>query len=289
MPDAGAMRTRIFTAVCLLSLTAAATATAAPPKTAKFKASISGTQVITWSYDKPAEGPCSAENHGAGSVQMRFQSRTPGRIGVVEIRRSNPLFQTTHGRPYVGPLPETKNGKLVLDAEGRPRTQPLMASASADVEGDWSFGAPSMPSQCEDNGGGVVPQPKDCGVRSSYIDIELAYVHKNKLLVGGKSHGWNFAARPNDYSGHDLGLAFENCPFWVGGAPVQRVIQGNLEKVPEPLKEKELLTGKRRTFVLHGGAVNCFDEQSYAACGSESGPFRGKTVTAWKLTLKRMR
>jgi hypothetical protein len=283
------MTTRTLISGCLLTLLVTAPATAAAPKTAKFQASISGTQVITWSFDKPAEAPCSGENHGAGSAQMRFQSRTPGRIAVVEIRKSNPLFQTTHGRPYVGPLPETKNGKLVLGPNGRPKTQPMMASASAEVEGDWSFGQPPIPSQCEDNGGGVEPQPKDCGVRSSYIDIELAYVHRNKLLVGGTSHGWNFAARPDDYSGHDLGLAFQNCPFWVGGAPVQRVIQGNLEKLPEPLKEKELLTGKRRTYVLHGGAVNCFDEQSYAKCGSESGPFRGKTVTAWKLTLKRAR
>jgi hypothetical protein len=275
------MRTRIFTAVCLLALIAVAPASAGAPRTATFKASISGTQVITWSYDKPAQAPCSGENHGAGSVQMRFQSRTPGRIGVVAMRT---------GRPYVGPLPETKNGKPVLDSKGLPKTQPLMASASAEVEGDWSFGGPPLPSQCEDNGGGVEPTPKDCGVRSSYIDISLAYVQRNKLLAGGTSHGWNFAARPDDYSGHDLPLAFENCPFWVGGPGVQRVIQGNLEKTPEPLSEKEMLRGKRRmTYILHGGAVNCFDDDGYARCGRESGLFRGRTVTAWKLTLKRVR
>jgi hypothetical protein len=280
------MTTRTLTTACLLAAIAAIAAiaatpaSAAAPKTAKFQATISGTQVITWSYDKPAEAPCSGENHGAGSVQMRFQSRTPGRLGAVQMPK---------GRTYVGAFPETKNGRPVLGPDGRPKIQPLMASASAEVEGDWSFGGPPIPSQCEENGGGVEPQPKDCGTRSSYIDISLAYVHRNKLLVGGSSHGWDFAARPGDYSGHDIALAFQNCPFWVGGPGVQRVIQGNLEKSPEPLSEKELLGGKRRTYVLHGGSVNCFDDDGYARCGRESGLFRGKTVTAWKLTLKRTR
>ena len=45
---------------------------------------------------------------------------------------------------------------------------------------------------------------------------------------------------------------------------MQRLTQGNLEKTPERLSEKELLSGKRRTYVLHGGAVNCFDDSGYA-------------------------
>ena len=112
-------------------------------------------------------------------------------------------------------MPETRNGKLVLDPNGRPKTQPLMASASAEAEGDWSFGGAPIPSQCEDNGGGVEPQPKDCGVPLE-LHRHRAGVRAAKQALGRRqrTHGWDFAARPNDYSGHNLPLAFENCPFW---------------------------------------------------------------------------
>jgi hypothetical protein len=126
-------------------------------------------------------------------------------------------------------------------------------------------------------------------VRSSYLDIELTFVKRNKLLVGGTAHGWNLAARPGDYSGPALNFAFENCPFWTGGPGIARVTEGSLMKLDEPLRESALFDRKRKKIVVHGGDVNCFDQTLYSACGKESGPFRGKVVTAWTLTLRRIK
>jgi hypothetical protein len=237
------------------------------PRQASFKAKISGTQDITWSYSQTANGPCTADNWGNGEAQIQFGSTQAEKVTAYEIRKGNPLYADTHGRPMIAPS--------------------LLAVGTANVNGDVGAGPVISPEQCEDNGGGVVPQPKDCGQVTSYLDVSLSYVNRNKLLVRGNARGW--ADDATDGPGSELRGAFDNCPYWSGGPYWDSTAEGDIEPVDEPLKEAKLFDPKQKKITVHGGDVNCFDTTELAYCGQEEGPFRGKVVTAWKLTLTRVK
>jgi hypothetical protein len=92
-----------------------------------------------------------------------------------------------------------------------------------------------------------------------------------------------------DGPGSELRGSFDNCPYWNGGPYWHSAAEGDIEPVDEPLKEAKLFDRKSKKIVVHGGDVNCFDESGFTVCGQEAGPFKGKIVTAWKLTLKRVK
>jgi hypothetical protein len=255
--------------VCLAAIAVPAAASAAKaPKQATFKASIRGTQVTTWSYEHQATGPCNGNAYGSGTVTMGYQSPDPGKITAYEIRKSSPLFSQTHGRPMIVPN--------------------IDVAASATMEGEYAASGPPDPSQCEDNGGGVEPVPQDCGTVASGMDVNLSYVNKDKLLVKGDAHGWNKAADASG-SGTELRNVFSNCPFWIDGGYGHAPAEGDLESVDEPLTEKTLFDSSKRKLVVDGSDTNCYDQAGWTPCGSEEGEFRGKIVTTWKLTLKRVK
>jgi hypothetical protein len=255
--------------LCLAALAVPAVAAAAKaPKQASFDASIRGTQVTTWTYDHGAVGPCDGNNHGSGSVTMGFQSPDPGKVTAYEILKNNPLYETSHGRPMIVPT--------------------IDVAASATMDGEYTSSGPAMPEQCEDNGGGVVPQPQDCGTVASAMTVDLSYVNKNKLLLKGDAHGWTKAA---DHSGNgqELRNVFMNCPYWNGGGYGHPPAEGDLESIDEPLKEKTLFDSSKKKIVVDGSATNCYDQSGWTSCGYEEGEFRGKIVTTWKLILKRVK
>jgi hypothetical protein len=259
-----------FAALAVAALVPASAAAAGgkkAPRQAAFKAQISGNQDITWSYSKTANGPCTADNWGNGEARIQFDNAEPAKVTAYEIKKGNPLYADTHGRPMIVPS--------------------ILAIGTATMGGDLASGPVVQPELCEDNGGGVVPQPKDCGTVTSYLDVSLSYVNRNKLLVGGEARGW--ADDSTDGPGTELRSVFDNCPYWNGGPYWHSAAEGDIEPVDEPLKEAKLFDPKDKKIVVRGGDVNCFDESGYTVCGQESGPFKGKIVTAWKLTLKRVK
>jgi hypothetical protein len=233
-----------------------------PAKTAKFKASIKGEQVITWSYNKAPEGSCYGGENAGGSVRMFYEAPQPAKLTALEIRKDNPLWETTYQR--------------VIFAPG------IQATATATVEGSHDAGPPPIPENCEDNGGGVIPLPDECGTGTALINVSLAYINKDRLLVRGDASSW-------DPGFTELRGLFNNCPYWQGGPYTHPTAEGDLESADVKLKEKQLFDkGGKRKFVLHGSQSDCWDENGLAVCGDEVGPFKGTTLNTWTLTMKRV-
>jgi hypothetical protein len=73
----GAMKSHTLICLAGLALAAAPAAEAAPAKQAAFKATITGSQVLTWSYDTLATGACDGNNHAGGSVGRSRERARP--------------------------------------------------------------------------------------------------------------------------------------------------------------------------------------------------------------------
>jgi hypothetical protein len=258
----------LITAACLLPCLLAGAAEAKPgAKTANFKASITGSQVTTWVYDTPADGPCVGWTHSAGSVQMPYQSREPAKLTAIQVPKGNPLYQTTHGDPFFSPT--------------------VQVSASADMEGEMSAQGPPDPSQCDDNGGGVEPQPQDCGQVVGFLDVKLSYLLDDELWVTGDSQGWGQTVVSGG-GGDELRNAFQNCPYWNGGPYDASEAEGDLIFAGDKLPEKDVFNAKKKKFVLNGSERECYDDSGITVCGRDaSDQFYGEILNAWKLTLRR--
>jgi hypothetical protein len=174
---------------CLLA--GAAEAKPGEAKVADFKASITGSQVTTWTYDSPADGPCVGAIHDAGSVQMPYRSREPVKLSAIQAPKGNPLYDISHGDPLFSPT--------------------IPVSASADVEGTAYAQGPPDPTQCDDNGGGVEPQPQDCGQVVGFLSVDLSYILDDEVLVRGDAQGWGQTVVSGG-GGDELRNAFQNCP-----------------------------------------------------------------------------
>lgn len=231
--------------LCIAAAVAAGPASAAQGvKQAKFKASISSNQVTTWAYDTPAEAPCVGAVHAAGSVQMPYRSRQPVKLWAIQVPKSNPLWEISHGDPFFSPT--------------------IPVSASAEMEGERSAQGPPMPEQCDANGGGVVPQPQDCGLVVGFLDVKLRYILDDEILVTGDSRGWGDTAVSTG-TGDELRNAFQNCPYWEGGPYDDSEAQGDLLYTQEKLPEKDLFNAKRKKFVIDGSQRECFDDSGITA------------------------
>jgi len=244
-------------------MSAPAAQAAKAPKTAKFKASLKGEQTTTWSYDRSPQAPCYGGENAGGSVRTFYETTKPTTVTAYEIRKNSPVWDSLHQRVAFTPG--------------------FQAFASATMEGAHSSGPVPMPDQCEDNGGGVIPQPTDCSTATGLLNVSLAYVNKGRLLVKGDATSW-------DPGFEELRNMFSNCPYWQGGPYSHEQAEGDLTPVDARLKEAKLFDPKGpRKFVLNGSTTDCYEEESLSVCGMEEGPFRGKIVTAWKLTLKRVK
>ncbi len=259
----------ILVACAVAALAPAAASAAGGTKTAKFKASISGNQVTTWGYDKAAEPPCVGAVHSAGSVQMPYRSRKPTKLSAIQVPKSNPLYQTSHGDPFFSPT--------------------IKVSASADVEGEASATGPPNPDQCDDNGGGVVEQPKDCGLVVGFLDVKLSYILDDEVLVTGNALGWGQSAISTG-GGDELRNAFMNCPYWEGGPYDDSEAQGDLIFAQEKLAPKRVFDKNREKIVIDGSVRECYDDTGISACGRDPEDlFYGEILNTFKLTLKRVR
>jgi hypothetical protein len=194
---------------------------------------------------------------------MFYESTKPAKVSALEIPKSSPLWETLYQRVLFSPH--------------------FTVSASADFEGHHEAGPPPMPEQCEDNGGGVTPQPENCGHADAILDVSLGYVNKNKLLVRGDASTW-------DPGFSEFRNLFTNCPWWQGGPYGHEQAEGDLTPADVKLSERKLFDRKGpKKFVLHGDQHDCYEDDGLSVCGSEDGPFRGEIITAWKLTLKRVK
>lgn len=262
--------TTLLASVCLVPCLLAGAAEAKPAvKTANFKASISGSQVTTWVHDTPAEPPCVGATHSAGSLQMPYRSREAAKLNVIQVPKGNPAYSFTHGDPYFTPT--------------------IQVSASADAEGEFTAQGPPDPTQCEDNGGGVEPQPIVCDQVVGFIDVKLSYLLDDELWVTGDAQGWGQQVVSGG-GGDELRNAFGNCPYWNGGPYDAASAEGDLIFAGEKLLEKDVFNKKKKKFVLNGGERECFDDSGITVCGRDAtDQFYGEILNTWKLTLKRVK
>ena len=250
-------------AVAGLGVTAGAeAATPKPPKQAKFKASLKGEQTITWSYNTQPEAPCYGGENAGGSVRMFYESTKPTKVTALQVTKDSPLWPTFHRRVIFNPTVQT--------------------FATATIEGTHAAGPVPQPDQCDDNGGGVVPKPPECGTGTALIDLTLGYVNKDRLLVQGDATSW-------DPGFSELRNLYGECPYWQGGPYGHEQAEGDLTPAAVKLKESKLFDAKGpKKIVLHGSQNDCYEQESLSVCGIESGPFRGRIITTWTLTLKRV-
>lgn len=235
-----------------------------PPKTATFKASLKGEQTITWSYNRSPQAPCYGGENAGGSARMFYESVKPAKVTAYQITKDNPLWETLYRRVMFTPN--------------------FTIPTSVTMEGEHAAGPVPSPDECDDNGGGVEPQPTDCATGDALLDIELFSVAKNRLTLTGNASSW-------DPGFEELRNLFGNCPYWQGGPYTRQQAEGDLTPIAVPVKHKQLFDRKGpKKLVLNGGIEDCYDDE-LVPCGEdyEEGPFRGKIVTAWKLTLKRVK
>ena len=245
---------RALALTALLALAPSADAVAAKPKpklpkTATFKATLTGSQVSTWSYRLDPTGPCDASQNGGGSQMIRFKT-PPTRVTVMK------------------------------DDDLAAITPHLDAAVSVEREGDYTVGYPSD-SECSGDaiGGGGGPAPKDCGTRKGFGMFQLAIedpdapppsddglaplLHRDRLWLTGDLSGMT---------------DFAECPFFVGG-PADAPNGAEILETFIKQKERDFFNRKRRTI-----KVNADYTKTYSAAG-----FAGKTLLTWNLRLVRVR
>jgi hypothetical protein len=247
---------------CLGVTAGAHAATPKPPKTAKFKASIKGEQTITWSYNTQPQAPCYGGENAGGSARMFYKSTKPTKVTAMQITKDNPLWDALHRRVVFNPTVQT--------------------AADVTIEGTHTSGPVPQPDQCDDNGGGVVPKPPECGSGTALINVTLGYVNKNRLLVQGDATSW-------DPGFEELRNLYGGCPYWQGGPYGHEQAEGDLTPADVKLKESQVFAKNGpKKITLHGSQDDCYEGESLSVCGIESGPFRGRIITTWTLTLKRI-
>jgi hypothetical protein len=236
------------------------------PKTAKFKASLKGEQVLTWSYNRPQTGMCSGSESGGGSTRITYSDSSAG-MTAFQPPKSNPVYKLTKGRPF---LANTLSPKATAVREGRHTVNP----------------APSPPCPGVGDGTGKGPAPQRCGTRTATYRITFDYKKKNvPSLVATPMGGWQGGSDSGELSNT---FGRDNCPHWVTGPydPAER--NGEVLRFPAPLKEKTLFDRRRKTIKVTASDAECFDRSGGSAdCNAKTGLFRGKVVNVYTLTLKR--
>jgi hypothetical protein len=245
--------------LCLLLVPAAAAQAAKPkaPKTATFKATLTGSQVTTWSYHVPdnPDDACDAAQDGDGSQMIRYTTK-PTRLMVFRGKR---LFG---GRTTITPI--------------------LTAKTTVEREGDYKVSYPAS-SDCdgvaEGDGDGLEPLVRqDCGTRSGTSHLMVStrardadeddflvplVPQKDVLFFNGDLDG--------------MTLDYDDCPWWIGG-PVDGPSDQQLFGGWERLKESRLFDRRRKAITVSGD-----ETKTYTAEG-----FTGRTIMTWNLRLRRI-
>jgi hypothetical protein len=252
---------------------AGTTGTGFDTKLAVYEATLSGSQVTTWHYEKKRvdSDPCSTEQVGDGDQTIRFKVPGKFKLSFIQPNKKAPDLLGTDGRLAVSPK------KL------------LVADLTAERNGDYNVGQPS--SNCDGpNGGGVdpTPRPKDCGTRTGTTNLKFFYhlggdddlfvplpgdnrnLDKDRLKLDafGERYG----------TGSDLSGTYENCPFMLepGYAENQGLLYTSAAKANE---NRIIKTKKGKSIVISGSTIANVGEGNYS----------GKTIIAWNLRLKRVK
>lgn len=280
------IRTTLTLAVCAAAVAAGtAQADTTIPKDIKapsyFKATLTGSQVTTWDYNKPNDpnDPCDISADGHGSQSLKFQAPKNLKLIAAPAPKSQPNFYGTHGRPSVLTMPANVRAKITAEREGEFHVH------YADRD----------PNQCSgDNGGGVIPgdqQAQDCGTRSGtfyakptfftdsdtddlFVPIPGKHKDTNNLTLTGDQYSWYDLNRGDITS--SLDGTYVNCPFELENR-VER--DGGIYASASKLKEKDLFNPKKKSITVSGSEI--------ASVGS--GYAKGKTIIAWNLKLTRVK
>lgn len=245
---------RILLAAIAAALMLAAPAQAAKPKlpkTATFKATLSGNQVSTWSYrdaDEPLD-PCDGASAGDGSQSISFKTKT---VRITAFK--------TGGETMLGPI--------------------MLGRATIDREGDYAV-APStyieeLCGPAVDGGGGPVDGlDKDCGERVAPMTFDFSFDAVPDSDADGITP---LAPKGSLFLGGDIGawLGYIECPWWIGGGDGPG--DASLLQSWEPVNVKRLFDKRRKTIVISGDR-----RASYP-----TGGFTGDTLITWNLRLRRV-
>jgi hypothetical protein len=267
---------RAFAVVCITAACAALPAVAAAkpakqqgPQQAEFKAVLKGSQVTTWTYNRPYndDEPCLAPGQGYGDSSIYFGSNNPLKLKFVAPPKDAPNLFSSRGRPVV-----------VTD----PSPYRLHSRASRDT--DIDYGQPGT--KCEgENGGGVEPdlRPKDCGERTGTIGARFFFDHRSifddAIPTDHEKRDKNrlkLQTFDPDYSGGALEDAYENCEL-SNLTTVEH--QGTTYTIGGKLNEKQLFNKKRKTIRVSGSYITPVEGEYY----------NGKTILAWNLKLTRIK
>jgi hypothetical protein len=280
------IRTTLTLAVCAAAVVAGtAQADTTIPKDIKapsyFKATLTGSQVTTWDYDKPndKDDPCDISADGHGSQSLKFEAPKNLKIVASPAPKSQPDFFGTNGRPSILTMPVNLRAKITAEREGEFHVH------YADRD----------PAQCSgDNGGGVIPndqQAQDCGTRNGtfylkptfftdadtdelFVPIPGKHKDTNNLTLTGDSYSYYDLKRGDITS--SLGGTYENCPFELD-VRVERV--GGIYATSSKLKEKDLFNPKKKKITVSGSQI----------AKVSSAHATGQTIIAWNLKLTRVK
>ena len=242
-------------------------------KTAEFKAKVKGSQVTTWTFNRPYDenNPCVAPGSGYGDSSVYFENKSPMRLQVAQAPKDNPNLFSTRGRPLVLAIPT-----------------PARLDARAERDTDVNYGAIDE-KKCEGpNGGGVIPdpRPKDCGVRTGTIGVRFFYdwrsilddaipsdnVKRDRNQLKLETYDPQYQGSPSG----DLEDAYQNCELEQATTAEHR---GTTYVTGGKLVEKKLFQTKRKKIKVSGSLVTPIKGQYYT----------GKTILAWNLTLTRVK
>ena len=250
---------RLLLGTAAAGLLIAAPASAAPKKhdpdalkIATFKATISGTQVSTWSYRDldDQDDPCDGASSGDGSQTITFRTKQV----KLQVVKGKGLFKTAAFVPGV-------KGTAEIDREGD--------YAAHYTPHDEDLCGPAV------EGGGGGPTPKDCGKKTADIELQPIYdvlplenpdgtlpdPPRNSLFMVGELGTWD---------------GYADCPYWIGGemGPSEQ----ELEQAWEVYADKKLFQKRPKRIVISGDRT-----VNYANEG-----FTGQTLITWNLRLRRV-
>jgi hypothetical protein len=249
------------------------------PKQAKFRATITGSQVTTWEYHRPDDknNPCDASADGNGDQTIKFDAGGSFDLSFYQPTKKSPNVFGTHGRPAVIP------GRIAV-------------AGTAERNGDFAVHLSDIDQQkCDgQNGGGVDPgyvdPPKDCGKRSGifrtdfFFNTELgdlgdlipggSRLDRDHLKLSGNEFEWRGL---NGKRTANLNETYANCPFMLEDAHVEQT--GQIFSSASRIKESKLFDKKRRKITISGSTI-----------ARRGGPnSTGQTIIAWNLRLTRVK
>ena len=222
-------------------------------KIATFEATISGTQVSTWSYRDldDQDDPCDGASSGDGSQTINFRTK---RVEL-QVFKGKALFKTAAFVPGV-------KGTAQIEREGD--------YAVHDAPYDESLCGPTV-----EGGGDGAPTPKDCGRRTAEIELQPLY---DMLALENPDGSIPNPPRNSLFMSGELGEwpGYMDCPYWIGGnlGPSEDELEQSWERYPD----RKLFQKRRKRIVISGDrTVNYRDEG-----------FTGKTLITWNLRLRRV-